>query len=153
MVHWTQTADNFYSKLKLADNGCLEWQGARFVQGYGAVQWCDAQWRAHRVAWLLEHGDLPVDMDVLHRCDNPPCCNIVHLFLGSQKDNIRDSIDKGRWTQQSGKTYCPQGHPYSEQNTYSWKPGMRRCRICNADIQRQRRLDGKVKSRRKSRAI
>ena len=136
--------EKLLSRCERVNTGCLEWQGARFVQGYGAVQWCDAQWRAHRVAWLLEYGDLPVDMDVLHRCDNPPCCNIVHLFLGSQKDNIRDSIYKGRWTQQSGKTHCPQGHAYAGENLYYCPPDRRRCRTCDrarcrAQYQQRRR--------------
>lgn len=52
---------------------------------------------ASRVAWTLTHGD-PGDWFVLHRCDNPPCCNPAHLFLGTKGDNHADMVSKGRQT-------------------------------------------------------
>lgn len=52
--------------------------------------------KAHRRAWELAHGPIPVGMDVLHRCDNPPCENPEHLFLGTAKDNMADARAKGR---------------------------------------------------------
>ena len=51
---------------------------------------------AHRVAWMLAHGPIPRGMNVLHRCDVPRCVNPDHLFLGTQHDNVRDMIAKGR---------------------------------------------------------
>lgn len=54
-------------------------------------------YRAHRFAWLLANGAVPQDMNVLHRCDNPRCCNPGHLFIGTQRDNIEDQLEKGRW--------------------------------------------------------
>lgn len=52
----------------------------------------------HRVAYELHHGvDLTPDQCVLHRCDNPPCCNPAHLFLGDRKANSDDKIAKGRY--------------------------------------------------------
>lgn len=50
---------------------------------------------AHRVAWHLEHGD-PGDAQVLHRCDNPPCCRPSHLFLGTNQENVDDKVAKQR---------------------------------------------------------
>ena len=52
--------------------------------------------RAHRVAWVLYRGKIPRGKKVLHRCDNPPCCNPEHLFLGTQADNVADMVTKGR---------------------------------------------------------
>jgi hypothetical protein len=56
----------------------------------------------HRVAWFLEHGEWPDD-HVLHRCDNPGCVNIRHLFLGTHSDNMRDRGAKGRSARLAGE--------------------------------------------------
>ena len=52
--------------------------------------------KAHHVAYELEHGAIPPGAFVLHRCDNPRCCNPSHLFLGTQADNVRDMDSKRR---------------------------------------------------------
>lgn len=52
--------------------------------------------RAHRVAWELANGPIPDGLYVLHDCDNPACCNPTHLHLGTQADNIREAIERGR---------------------------------------------------------
>ncbi len=54
---------------------------------------------AHRVAWMIEKGEIPPGLQVLHNCpdgDNPACVNPDHLFLGTQGDNVRDCYHKGR---------------------------------------------------------
>ncbi|MDE2468782.1 MAG: HNH endonuclease, partial [Bradyrhizobium sp.] len=50
----------------------------------------------HRVAWELAHGAIPVGKVICHRCDNPVCVNVGHLFIGTQQDNVRDAWAKGR---------------------------------------------------------
>ncbi len=78
--------------------GCWEWNLARTRLGYG--YYGDATGpkhktsKAHRLAFELAFGHLPPA--VLHRCDNPPCCNPAHLQAGTQRDNIRDMLTKGR---------------------------------------------------------
>lgn len=78
------------------DNACWEWQGTRNSGGYGTLSGNENGLLAHRVAYEILVGEIPKGMFVCHKCDNPPCCNPSHLFLGTPKDNIRDMIDKGR---------------------------------------------------------
>lgn len=88
---------SFDERLKEnAATGCLEWQAGRDAYGYGRLFFNGRQERSHRVAWIRAHGAIPAGMHVCHRCDNPPCCNPDHLFLGSNTDNRRDSVRKGR---------------------------------------------------------
>src|SRR3954470_14285142 len=82
-------------------DGCWPWTGPVNEHGYGSTSVgsrTDGSRRmakAHRIAWALTYGD-PGDLDVLHTCDNPPCCNPACLFLGTQADNLKDMRQKGR---------------------------------------------------------
>lgn len=82
-----------YRKLK---NGCWEWRGVRTAGVYGEVRVNGKGVRAHRYMWEQANGPIPSGLWVLHRCDNPPCVNPAHLFLGTAKDNLLDAIQKGR---------------------------------------------------------
>lgn len=76
---------------------CWLWTGAQQRKGYGRVAFLGRIWGAHRLAWFLSFGDIPDRKQVCHRCDNPPCCNPDHLFLGSNSDNVQDMLQKGRF--------------------------------------------------------
>ena len=77
-------------------NDCIEHKGYKNKDGYGRVSYKGKATGAHRKAWILANGDIPVGMNILHRCDNPACVKIEHLFLGTQQENIEDMIKKGR---------------------------------------------------------
>jgi len=78
------------------DNGCIEWNGCVGSGGYGQIEYNGKPCYAHRIVWELHNGPIPLGMCVLHRCDNPPCVNVDHLFLGTQNDNMKDKARKGR---------------------------------------------------------
>jgi hypothetical protein len=89
--------DRFWAKVdKRGKKDCWEWAASRDSLGYGRIRSGSRILSAHRLSWELHKGPIPVGLSVLHRCDNPPCCNPVHLFLGSQQDNVSDMIMKGR---------------------------------------------------------
>jgi len=79
-------------------SGCLIWMNATDTGGYGRV--CIGHQRidgAHRVAWQLTYGEIPPGQYVLHHCDVKPCINPLHLYLGDQKQNLRDAIERGQY--------------------------------------------------------
>lgn len=84
------------------DSDCWLWTGYCHPKtGYGSFRFSAVMGKkntgyAHRVAWVLTNGMLPGGLDVLHKCDNPPCCNPAHLWLGTQADNNADRDAKGR---------------------------------------------------------
>lgn len=73
-------------------DACWIWRGLSNRTGYGRY----SQQVASRVSWVMAHGPIPDGLLVCHHCDNPPCVNPSHLFLGSHLDNLRDSMRKGR---------------------------------------------------------
>lgn len=77
-------------------DACWPYNGLRLPRGYGTHTARGRHWYAHRVAYEVANGPIPDGLWVLHRCDNPPCCNPAHLFLGTMLDNTRDMIRKGR---------------------------------------------------------
>lgn len=88
-------ATRFWSKVKKSEH-CWEWAGCRNRDGYGRFSVGLDEIRAHRFSWELANGNIPEGLCVLHRCDNPPCVNPDHLFLGTVQDNAIDAISKGR---------------------------------------------------------
>ena len=91
------TEEGFWDRVDPpGKNGCREWRLSRTFQGYG--QCClshDVHKSAHRVAWEITYGEIPAGLFVCHRCDNSPCCEPTHLFLGTAADNAADRRRKG----------------------------------------------------------
>jgi hypothetical protein len=83
---------------------CWLWTGTIGNDGYGQFRQSKAKRvRAHRFSYELAHGPIPDGLSILHRCDNPICCNPGHLSVGTQADNIRDRDAKGHVSRGEGR--------------------------------------------------
>lgn len=135
-------SERFWSKVCiLHPSDCWEWQAAKFCNGYGVFRLDGKNFRAHRLSWVLEYGDIPEGLSVLHSCDNPSCVNPHHLWLGTQLDNLRDSDCKGRqtsWNERRTQSYCIHGHIFDFKNTRIRPNGSRECRVCHREAMRKR---------------
>ena len=91
-------AAKFWPDVNMAGpEECWEWARGRGGTGYGGFYWKGLTHTAHRIAFMLAYGSMPEPPNfVLHRCDNPACCNPRHLYPGTKKQNSRDMVDRGR---------------------------------------------------------
>ena len=98
MPHQTNTPESFWARVDRSDpDGCWPWTGSlKSGNGYGNIRYQGKYWRPSRLAYFLTSGEDPGDRDVLHHCDNPPCCRFAHFFLGDDQANLSDMVAKGR---------------------------------------------------------
>jgi len=136
-------------------SGCWLWTGAVNQWGYGRIYTEKRRSRnAHRVSWMLHKGEIPYDRDVCHHCDVTGCVNPDHLFLGTARDNLVDSIQKGRRKYPVGsgmiwktvressvtKSKCVHGHILDQSNLYITPDGLNACRTCRRNNVRKWRM-------------
>lgn len=99
------TKENLMQHVKINQStGCWEWVKCRNWKGYGTKRNDGKAQFAHRVVWEMFRGEISDNnLFVCHKCDNPPCVNINHLFLGTNSENLQDSIKKGRFHRATGE--------------------------------------------------
>ena len=80
-------------KRKVTTNNCWEWTGAKVQKGYGIIWFNGGNARVHRIsAMLFLKFNINSKLFVCHKCDNPPCFNPDHLFIGTNSDNENELI-------------------------------------------------------------
>lgn len=151
-------ADRFWEKVDVkGPDECWPWtasvggpvrrNGKESTHRYPQIWWDGRVWKAHRLSWVLAHGDIDPALDCCHRCDNVMCVNPAHLFLGTAKDNAIDMGDKRRQYRQKW-THCPHGHEFTVENTrWRLQDGRQRryCRACQRRRAREAYLRRKNK--------
>lgn len=136
--------DRFWTKVDKSGD-CWIWTGANtgLKEKRGRLRLNGKDIMATHVAWLLEKGVLPT-LKLLHKCDNPPCVRVNHLFEGTMKENVRDMFDKGRANRI--KEFCKRGHSLKEGNLYlkfdkRYNKIQRECLSCRRIREGQRYAD------------
>jgi hypothetical protein len=141
-VTTTDIMTRFWAKTE-QNGSCIEWTGAAGFKGYGRFKVNGKLVLPHRfIMEVINETTYPRDIDVRHRCDNPPCVNPSHLQPGTRSENMLDAVERGRHFSNSGRknfTHCPQAHEFTEENTYTDKRGNRHCKRCRADCEQRRR--------------
>lgn len=98
--------ERFWSKVKINDiTDCWEWVSSRNNRGYGNFWYNGTSTKAHRMSYWLTFGSLDKDVLVCHKCDNPPCVNPNHLFVGTAQDNVQDRNIKLRHNLPKGENH------------------------------------------------
>lgn len=127
----------FWGLVREQEDGCWVWIGSRTQNGYGQTSIGGTRQKPHRIAWSLANAaDIPTGFVVCHRCDNPPCSNPAHLFLGTSKDNHDDSLVKRRRWYQS-RTHCRSGRHELTPETTQRRGNTIECTECRRERDRE----------------
>jgi hypothetical protein len=126
-----QPTNEYIHRMSLLGD-CDEWDSARDWKGYGRIKLDDKVYGAHRIVMMQEVGYLAPEQNVLHRCDNPPCIRLDHLWVGSQADNAHDRDEKGRHVSHNSISVSPTG----------WRACLTCCRHDSREYRRSQNPNG-----------
>lgn len=112
------------------NSGCWLWLRGLSSTGYAVWMIGRRQWRVSHLALLSRGIQVPSGFDACHHCDNPPCVNPDHLFVGTRRDNMQDAKAKGRTKGPPMSLMCPLGHEMAGHNLHVGIDGKRRCKAC-----------------------
>lgn len=127
------TVDRYLSERIEMDGDCWSWTGTQTGGGYGLIR-AGNTGLAHRFSYQYHRAEIPEGLVLDHLCRNTLCVNPWHLEPVTQRENLRRGL--GFSGVNVAKRRCPQGHPYSTENTYVQPNGGRKCRTCRADVAR-----------------
>lgn len=135
--------ERFWEKVQRGQNHWL-WLGSKTKLGYGTIWDSERQGKsmAHRVSWEIANGQkIPDGLVIDHLCRTPSCVNPEHLEVVTVAVNTeRGLAGEVGGRKNRNKTHCPQGHPYSPENTYYYNEGRTRvCRTCAIEKTQARR--------------
>jgi hypothetical protein len=127
--------DHFMRRVLVTDDGCWLWCGAT-VRGYGTYMKQGAAFIAHRYAYEQLVGPIPAGLDLDHLCRVRACVNPAHLEPVTRGENLRRG-----YAARGLKSFCAQGHPFDEANTFQRKGGGRGCRTCRNKASRDKKRE------------
>ena len=111
-------------RIVIAEDGCWNWQGGLDKRRRGRISMYGRPRLAHREVWRFVHGPIQNGKVLCHRCDNPQCVNPEHLYVGTQRDNMRDMMERqGHWTEREPKRALRLGRESGAKN--DWTGGER----------------------------
>lgn len=118
-----------------ADTGCHNWPGAKNQDGYGLLGRSGRSMSAHRWYWIQANGEIPAGMKIDHLCRNPACCNVDHMEVVTNRENVM----RGRSPHVllSLANRCKQGHELTAENSKPKIGGGRQCRTCYNRLARE----------------
>lgn len=107
--------ERFWAKVDRGEaSDCWEWTAAKNQNGYGMLRNNGHSALASRLSWVLEHNQpVPHGLHILHTCDNRGCVNPSHLYVGTNADNVRDKVQRGRTPKEQPKKKG-EGHPLAK---------------------------------------
>lgn len=138
--------ERFWSKVEKTD-GCWIWKASTRHGGYGQFWDGKRKVAAHRFLFESSYGPVGDGIEICHKCDNPPCVRLDHLFAGTKTDNMRDAWSKGRLRIPVAPPpvigpvkFCRRGHAKTADNVYRNASGRGwPCRTCSVELKRQKR--------------
>lgn len=117
----SSSVSRFFRRVEFNENGCWLWP-TRDRLGYGQFGIGERKYLAHRVAYIIAHGEIPPGCEIDHICNERACCNPLHLQALTTREHIDQTVER--------RSACRSGHTYVDGSWFVNHSGRRECRIC-----------------------